>query len=197
MPSADTIDLLVVKSFFDAGRCRHLIEAIRRAEHSSAITYGKSDSGTVDERARKVRRATLDSQIVNQVAAQLREHVTSLREYFDIPVETIEEPQFLWYRPGDFFVAHQDGNTKLIQLESDRLRRISLTIFLNDQANDESPESYSGGALVFTDLFSGDRREMPGEAGKLVAFRSELTHEVTPIKHGERFAIVTWCRIVG
>jgi SM-20-related protein len=202
MPSADTIDLLVVKSFFDPGTCRHLIEAIRRAEHRSAITYGRSDSGTVDERTRKVRRATLDSHLVDQVTAQLREHLTSLREYFDIPVETIEEPQFLWYRPGDFFVAHQDGNTKLIQLESDRLRRISLSIFLNHQVNDgqaddESPESYSGGALVFTDRFTGERREMPGEAGKLVAFRSELTHEVTPIRHGERFAIVTWCRIVG
>jgi len=196
MARADTIDLHVVKNFFDVSTCRHLIEEIRRGEHNSALTYGKSD-GSVDERTRKVKCATLDSQIVDQVAAQLREHLTSLREYFDIPVETIEEPQFLWYRPGDFFVAHQDGNTKLIQLESDRLRRISLTIFLNDQANDESPKSYSGGALVFTDLFSGDRREMPGEAGKLVAFRSELTHEVTPIKHGERFAIVTWCRIVG
>jgi predicted 2-oxoglutarate/Fe(II)-dependent dioxygenase YbiX len=202
MPSADTIDLHVVRNFLDFSTCRNLIEAIRHGEHHRAITYGKSDSGTVDERTRKVKRATLDSQIVNQVAAQLREHLTSLREYFDIPVKTIEEPQFLWYRPGDFFVAHQDGNTKLIQLESDRLRRISLSIFLNHQvndgqANDVLPESYSGGSLVFTDRFTGERHEMPGEAGKLVAFRSELTHEVTPIRHGERFAIVTWCRIVG
>jgi SM-20-related protein len=197
MPSPDAIDLHVVRNFLDLSTCRNLIEAIRRGEHNSALTYGKSDGGTVDERTRKVKRATLDSHIVDQVAAQLREQLTSLREYFNIPVETIEEPQFLWYRPGDFFVAHQDGNTKLIQLESDRLRRISLSIFLNDQANDESSESYSGGTLVFTDRFSGDRRELPGEAGKLVAFRSELTHEVTPIKHGERFVIVTWCRIMG
>src|SRR5580765_434360 len=161
MPSADTIDLHVVRNFLDFSTCRNLIEAIRHGEHRSALTYGKSDSGTVDERTRKVRRATLDSHIVDQVAAQLREHLTSLREYFDIPVETIEEPQFLWYRPGDFFVAHQDGNTKLIQLESDRLRRISLSIFLNDQANDELSESYSGGSLVFTDPLTGERREMP------------------------------------
>ena len=197
MPSADTIDLHVVRNFFDLGTCRNLIEAIRRGEHNSALTYGQSDGGKVDERTRKVKRATLDSGVVDWVAAQLRDHLSSLQEYFDLPVKTIEEPQFLCYRPGDFFVAHQDGNTKLIQLESDRLRRISLSIFLNDQGNDELPESYSGGSLVFTDRFTGARREMPGETGKLVAFRSELTHEVTPIRHGERFAIVTWCRIVG
>ncbi len=202
MPSADPIDLQVVKNFFDLSTCRHLIEAIRRGEHNSALTYGQSDGGKVNERTRKVKRATLDSGVVEPVAAQLRDHLSSLQKYFDIPVKTIEEPQFLWYRPGDFFVAHQDGNTKLIQLESDRLRRISLSIFLNHQVtdgqgNDELPEGYSGGSLVFTDRFTGERRELSGEAGKLVAFRSELTHEVTPVRHGERFAIVTWCRIVG
>jgi predicted 2-oxoglutarate/Fe(II)-dependent dioxygenase YbiX len=72
-----------------------------------------------------------------------------------------------------------------------------LTIFLNEQAHDELPDSYSGGSLVFTDRLTGDRCEMRGQTGKLVAFRSELTHEVTPINRGERFAIVTWCRIVG
>jgi predicted 2-oxoglutarate/Fe(II)-dependent dioxygenase YbiX len=197
MPTAATIDLHVVDNFFDVNTCRRLIDEIRQAELSSALTYGKKDSGIVDARTRRVKRATLDSRIVDQVMAQLRGHLSSLREYFDIPLSNIEEPQFLWYGPGDFFVAHQDGNTKLIQLESDRLRRISLSIFLNDQSDDELPGSYSGGALVFTNRFTGERREMPGEAGKLVAFRSELTHEVTPIRHGERFAIVTWCRIVG
>lgn len=197
MPTADTIDLHVVNNFFDVNTCRHLIDEIRRAEHSSALTYGKRDSGVIDERTRKVKRATLDSELVDQVTAHLREHLTSLREYFGIPVSTIEEPQFLWYGPGDFFVAHQDGNTKLIQLESDRLRRISLSIFLNAQSNEGSPDGYSGGSLLFTDRTTGGCREMTGETGKLVAFRSEVTHEVTPVKSGDRFAIVTWCRVVA
>ena len=95
-------------------------------------------------------------------------------------------------------MAHQDGNTKLTRLESDQLRRISLSIFLNKQDDEESTANcYSGGSLVFTDRATGDRRELRGETGKLVAFRSELTHEVTPIKSGDRFAIVTWCRIGG
>ena len=33
-----------------------------------------------------------------------------------------------------------------------------------------------------------------GEPGTLVAFRSETTHEVTPVTHGERYSIVSWFR---
>ena len=32
------------------------------------------------------------------------------------------------------------------------------------------------------------------EPGTLVAFRSETTHEVTPVTHGERFSIASWYR---
>ena len=194
---ADSFDLYVVSNFFDVGTCQVLMDEIRQVETGSALTFGHGDSGRVDEGTRKVRYASMNSRTVNRVMSRLHEHLPRLRDYFDIPLSTIEEPQFLWYGPGDFFVAHQDGNTKLIQLESDRLRRISLSIFLNEELDDDSPGSYAGGSLVFTDRITGDRCEVRGETGKLVAFRSELTHEVTPIKRGNRFAIVTWCQIVG
>jgi SM-20-related protein len=31
-----------------------------------------------------------------------------------------------------------------------------------------------------------------GETGALIAFPSEMLHEVTPITRGERFTIVSW-----
>jgi predicted 2-oxoglutarate/Fe(II)-dependent dioxygenase YbiX len=197
MSRDNRFDLHVVEEFFDRSTCRRLIEEIRREETSAALTYGKGVSGVVDERTRKVSRAAVSSALMSEVTTRLVEYLPRLRDHFDLPVSTIEEPQFLWYRPGSFFVAHQDGNTKLIQLESDRLRRISLSVFLNQQDEAGSPNCYSGGSLVFTDRMTGDRCDMQGETGKLVAFRSELTHEVTPIESGDRFAIVTWCRIVG
>jgi predicted 2-oxoglutarate/Fe(II)-dependent dioxygenase YbiX len=190
-------DLHAVERFFDVGACRRLIDEIRRAETSTALTFGKSNSGSVDERARKVRSATLDSPTVAEVTARLLDYLPHLRDHFGFPLSTIEEPQFLWYGPGDFFVAHQDGNTKLIQLESDRLRRVSLSIFLNQQSSEDLPDSYTGGSLVFTDHATGNRCDVQGETGKLVAFRSELTHEVTPIKSGDRFAVVTWCQVMA
>jgi len=40
---------------------------------------------------------------------------------------------------------------------------------------------------------SGDSRVVVrGEAGTLVAFPSETTHEVTPVTSGERFSIASW-----
>ena len=194
---ADTFDLHVFTEFFDAGTCRGLIDEIRGAETRSALTYGHANAGKVEEGTRKVKYASVGAQTIDRVVCRLREHLPLLRDHFDVPLSTIEEPQFLWYGPGDFFVAHQDGNTKLIQLESDRLRRISLSIFLNNQNDEESQDCYCGGSLVFNDRVNGGSCEVRGETGKLVAFRSELTHEVTPVKSGERFAIVTWFRIVA
>jgi SM-20-related protein len=191
----DLFDLHVVEKFFDVSTCRRLIDHIRRAETTSAVTYGKIDSGEVDERIRKVYRATISPSWMAEVTSRLLEYLPRLRDHFDIPLSTIEEPQFLWYGPGDFFVAHQDGNTRLVQLESDRLRRVSLSIFLNREGEDESPGAYAGGSLVFIDRTRADQLIVRGETGKLVAFRSELTHEVTPVTCGDRFAIVTWCRI--
>ena len=196
VPTNGKFDLCVIENFFDQPTCRRLINEICQARSVAALTFGRDESGEVDQRARKVRSAQLNAQTVNHVKSVLVDHLPRLREHFDIPVCTVEEPQFLWYRTGDFFVAHQDGNTKMIQLESDRLRRISLSVFLNEEGEGK-PAGYTGGSLIFTDLLTGDRCLVRGETGKLVAFRSELTHEVKPVKHGERFAVVTWCRIVG
>jgi SM-20-related protein len=195
--TANSFDLYLIEKFFDVDACRGLIDEIRSAANSTGLIYAQDDAGEVNEHTRKVRRATLNSETVAGVTSRLLNHLPRLRDHFALPLSSFEEPQFLWYGPGDFFVAHQDGNTKLIQLESDRLRRISLSIFLNQQGEDASPDCYSGGSLVFSDHATGDRRVMQGEIGKLVAFRSELTHEVTPVKSGERFAIVTWCRIMA
>lgn len=190
-------DLHVVEKFFDESSCRSLVNEIRESGNSTAVVFGKSESGEFDERTRRVKRATVNNRAMAEVLSRLNGYLPQLRDYFGLPLGTVEEPQFLWYRPGDFFVAHQDGNTKLIQLESDRLRRVSVSIFLNRQSEGESAGCYDGGSLVFTDRTTDDRRVIRGETGKLVAFRSELTHEVTPVNQGDRFAIVTWYRIVA
>ena len=52
-----------------------------------------------------------------------------IEEYFKVSLSGCEDPQFLRYRVGDFFVAHQDGNTGLVRLDTDRSRRISVSIF--------------------------------------------------------------------
>jgi len=186
-------DLYIVKHFFEAEMCREIVNDMRRSTVEPALTYGKGEA-TVDQQVRRVSRITPSSDTILYVARRLEAHRLMLEQHFHIELGAYEEPQFLRYCVGDFFVAHQDGNTGLINLESDRTRRISITLFLNDQSAPERDDndSYSGGWLTFSDWRTGARQEVSGEAGMLIAFRSETTHEVTPIVHGERYAIVTW-----
>ncbi|HXT63327.1 MAG TPA: 2OG-Fe(II) oxygenase [Pyrinomonadaceae bacterium] len=168
-----------------------MIQEMRHAPVSAALTYGKGEA-TVDERVRRVRQVSISPASIRYVTGRLEENRESLEHHFGVKLGGCEPPQFLCYRLGDFFVAHQDGNTGLINLESDRTRRISITIFLNAQSIEEHNDNYCGGSLVFSDWRTGTRRELSGEAGMLVAFRSETTHEVTPVTHGERYVIVSW-----
>jgi len=115
----------------------------------------------------------------------------AVEKHFAVTLNECEEPQFLRYREGDFFVAHQDGNTGLLRLDTER-RLISTVIFLSRESQTPEPDSYCGGSLVFSDLRNSFH--MRAEPGTLVAFRSETTHEVTPVTHGERYSIASWYR---
>jgi len=190
-PSTD-FDLHLVSGFFDPGNCRELIAEMCRSPAGPAVTYGQGDAGSVNERVRKVERLMPARETIEHVTRRLVECREKVGEHFGINASDCEEPQFLRYRVGDFFVAHQDGNTGLILLDTDQSRRISISIFLNRQSEAPEPDAYCGGSLVFSDWRAGREFRLTGETGTLVAFRSETTHEVIPVTHGERYAIVSW-----
>jgi SM-20-related protein len=188
-------DLYTIRDFFDAEACAWLLEEMRRAAVGAATVYGRGEGGAVDERVRKVARLAPSVETVGRVRRRLSECREEVGRHFGMRLGACEEPQFLRYRVGDFFVAHQDGNTGMLRSEREQTRKISVVIFLNRQAEAPEAGAYGGGSLVFSDWRGGaGRRELPfsGEAGTLVAFRSETTHEVLPVTHGERFSVVSW-----
>ena len=185
-------DLYLVNNFFDVKTCRELIAEMRSSPASPAVTYGQGSSGEVDERVRRVARIQPSEKTMTRVTGRLMDHRERVAEHFGVSLSSCEEPQFLCYRTGDFFVAHQDGNTGLVSLDSDNSRRVSVSIFLNRQSDTAEEGSYGGGSLVFSDWRSNKSLELAGEAGTLVAFRSEITHEVIPVTRGERYSIVCW-----
>jgi len=192
-PTPDaSFNLHVVDAFFTVEVCRQLITELRRASSRPALTYGKGEFGSTDGQVRRTLQLVPSANTIQLVARRLSEYRQCLEQHFGVRLDGNEEPQFLCYRLGDFFVAHQDGNTGLVQLKSDAWRRISVTIFLNQESATPGAETYSGGSLVFSDWRTDARLTVAGEAGKLVAFPSETTHEVEPVTHGERYSIVTW-----
>ena len=114
-------------------------------------------------------------------------------EHFGLALKQLEEPQFLRYEAGDYFVAHQDGNTGLLRSEREE-RKVSAVVFLNSQSETPGPDAYGGGSLLFHPRGASEPFRLTAEAGILVAFRAETTHEVEPVTHGERFTIASWYR---
>lgn len=197
MQLSPAYDLLVESHFLSESECKNIIDEASRNAFKPATVYGSSESGAIDERVRKTSRLTVSPETVESLNQRLLEFKSTVEAHFQISLRDCEEPQFLRYDVGDFFVAHQDGNTGMIRLASDAERRISFSLFLNEQSQDAKPGTYSGGSLKFSDYRKPppDREFcMPVETGLLVAFRSELTHEVTPITRGQRYSIVSWYR---
>jgi predicted 2-oxoglutarate/Fe(II)-dependent dioxygenase YbiX len=119
--------------------------------------------------------------------------MSAVEEHFGVGLKELEEPQFLRYETDDFFVAHQDGNTGMLRSERED-RKVSAVVFLNAQSETPGPDAYGGGSLVFHPRGASEAVRPTAEAGTLVAFRAETTHEVEPVTHGERFTIASWYR---
>ncbi len=182
------MDLFSVAIFSEDAR-EQLLNDLRRSSGDAATVYGRAAAGAVDSLVRRTTRLVPSVEALAVVNAALSAVQEQLSEHFGVTLASFEEPQFLRYREGDYFVAHQDGNTPIIRDDS-RHRRVSVIVFLS------KPSDYEGGALVF----HGDYRQphlrvaAPCEAGSLLAFPSALTHEVTPLTAGERYTIVSWYR---
>jgi predicted 2-oxoglutarate/Fe(II)-dependent dioxygenase YbiX len=112
-----------------------------------------------------------------------------------MPLEGCETPGFLIYEAGSFFAAHRDTGPD--DPPEMRRRQISAVVFLNRQFAQPSQHGYTGGTLRFHGLLDGPRWEgcplpFDGEPGMLVAFPSDVLHEVQLVSAGRRFTLVTW-----
>ena len=190
-------DLFVIKDFLEPHTCQEIVAEMRASQADAATVYGRTTSGVVDQGVRQTLRIRPAATTVDLVMQRFLACKQTLEQHFARTLAECEDPQFLRYREGDFFVAHQDGNTGLLRLDTER-RLVSLVVFLSRESETPEPDAYCGGSLVFTNLRPGPsdlkKFHLPGEPGVLVAFRSETTHEVTPVTHNERYSIVSWFR---
>lgn len=191
--TSSSLDLLVERSFLDAPTLAEVLAAVRASHGRPATVYGLGDSGDVDARVRRTTRLSPPPEVEELVRRLLLSRMSAVEEQFGSGVRELEEPQFLRYEAGDYFVAHQDGNTGLLRSEREE-RKVSAVVFLNSRSETRGPDVYGGGALVFHPRDASEPFRPAAEAGTLVAFRAETTHEVEPVTHGERFTIAAWYR---
>lgn len=187
------IDLLEIENFLDDATRADLVAELDAA-HGAPATVLSADAGGRMDAARRTTRVAVSPETRARVRARLMERRAQLEAHFGIAVTECEEPQFLRYETGDYFVAHQDGNTPMVWDDS-RFRRISAVVFLSRKSDEPAPDTYGGGSLLFHGPYPTNERVAAGaQPGSLVTFRAETTHEVTPVTHGVRYTIATWFR---
>jgi SM-20-related protein len=203
MPGASffaKLGVLIVPGFLRPADCAQVIDEMRAAPQRNAplSVRGRADD-VVDTRQRRSARADVSSttaaSVVNRFLAIKPEIERFFRSSF---ADTVEVPKFLIYGPGDFFIPHRDVK----DIDEGLLpriitaRRINLIVNLNRAAEPPGADEYSGAALTLYGLIDEPQWRTYGfsvttDPGTLVAFRSEVLHEVAPIVDGERYCIVS------
>lgn len=195
MPSADffrNFNLFILKEFLDRACCESLLSEFRKRPASkSQLTRG------LDEDVRRSQEIDLRESVGPSIRAGLRELKPKVESHFDLKLHDCEHPQFLSYGVGDFFRPHSDGSASPDAAEYLRRRRVSVVVFLNDRRNDNHENDFDGGDLVLYGLMKEPEWVNCGlpvapEAGLLIAFPSDIEHEVRPVTAGRRFSIASW-----
>jgi SM-20-related protein len=186
------IDLHTINDFLD----RETLDLLAAELRESAAAASTVLAGGVHSTVRRSKRVSVSPETLASVRSRLMARKDELEARFGVSLSECEDPQFLRYEEGDFFVPHQDGNTPMVYDDS-RFRRVSAVVFVTPRGDEPAPGTYGGGELVFHGHYTTApnlRVSADAEPGTLVAFRSETTHEVTPVTHGERYTVVTWFR---
>jgi predicted 2-oxoglutarate/Fe(II)-dependent dioxygenase YbiX len=184
-------NLFIAQNFLDIDVCREL-----RAEAEQSVTAPAEvtkTTGRVDISMRQTSRLSFSADTEELINAYLRQLKPQLEKYYDVQLSGFEKFQFLLYCKGDFYKRHADRNDKPESPDYIKARRISVVVFLSNENQTEQPDSYTGGTLVVWN--SGIQKtplRIEGEVGKLIAFPSDLMHEVEPVRSGKRYSIVNW-----
>lgn len=187
------MDLLLIPALLTPQHCADWRGQLDQSAAAPAAVLDTSYGGRIAPQIRRVARLQPPEALQSQALALLLSLQPQLQAHFGQQLGRCEAPQFLRYETGDFFVAHQDGNTPLLR-DASLSRRVSLVLLLNDAAELPQADCYGGGELVFHPRYgssdSPSRHALP--AGSLIAFRAETTHEVLPVTHGRRYSIASW-----
>jgi SM-20-related protein len=191
-PLGETI--FVKRNFVDETTCAAWGAAVGAGAQSPATVANTRGNSVVDPRTRRTRCASVDREIYGVVQDRFKELMPELQQYFRVALSRIQDPQFLRYCRGDFFRPHRDDSIVEAHGHDLRSRRVSAVLFLNRQTRLSEPGSYCGGSLLLYMPKSGQPPyiEVRGHTGLLIAFKSDVLHEVRPVTEGERYTVVTW-----
>jgi predicted 2-oxoglutarate/Fe(II)-dependent dioxygenase YbiX len=170
------LNFLAIEHFLDGAACARIRAGMESARSQSAQI---GVEGALDERQRRSRVVAVSPDLHAEVADRLPAVRDRAAAHFGVRLAETEGPQFLRYRPGDFFIRHMDRDR-----DGGNRRQVSFIAFVNSD--------FEGGALKFGGLENGVELTLPPADGLLIGFRSDWIHAVEPVTRGERCTIVGW-----
>jgi predicted 2-oxoglutarate/Fe(II)-dependent dioxygenase YbiX len=183
------------RGFLSPDLCDQIRVEANQAKYRPAEIV-RQGSVVFDSTVRHTKMVKLSSATQSLIRKGFQEIKAELEAHFTERLTDCETPGVLQYKEGDFFKIHKDRDyddeSTVIQK-----RLISVVVFLNSQVKSPGPEGFCGGSLNFFGLANSPAWQkygfpLAGETGLLVAFRSNIPHEVTTVTSGERYTAVTW-----
>jgi predicted 2-oxoglutarate/Fe(II)-dependent dioxygenase YbiX len=174
-------DLFVVGGAFVArDLCRRIVHEVERDAWWQWGEVNHGGRSHLDLELRSVQVCPVVPSCETVVAGRLLAIARGLVPTFG-RINSIEGPNLLRYRPGDFVGPHPDENPRTRV----RPRKVTVVAFLNDRG-------FGGGVLSLRR--PGGRRtvHIAPRAGRFVAFPSDTVHAVSRTTGGNRYALVAW-----
>jgi predicted 2-oxoglutarate/Fe(II)-dependent dioxygenase YbiX len=193
------LGLFVRNDFLSPDTCAQIRTEMCTSETWKALIYrGETGEGILDEGVRKSLRVRVQESTITTVREQMRAIKPSVEQHFQMSLGDCDPPNFLSYGEGAYFKPHLDASGH----PDISYRQVSLVVFLNACTKEPAENCYGGGSLTFYGLMKGPKWEdcafsLEADMGSLLAFRSDILHEVQPVTFGQRFSIVSWFQSVG
>lgn len=188
--------LFVKTDFLHSGECAEITAQMREAAPCKALIAKKNgEEDTLDESRRRVLCVSVEKSLANLVKTRLLRVKPGIEAHFRLPLTDCQGPNFLRYDVNAFYKCHRDAD---FDAPPDVIhRKISAVIFLNASSKEAAADGYTGGELTFYGLLPGAQWEkcafsFEAAAGLLIAFPSNMAHEVQPVTSGQRFTIACW-----
>ena len=192
------LGVFVREHFLDADECAALRAEMRTSPCTAASVAYPDRPESIDPGLRKTGLIRVAPPTRAAMVRRLLALKPAIECHFKVALaDVIEPPKFLIYRDGDYFGPHMDRRAPhpdAAPLFSSR--RVNMIVYLNGESPTPGPDVYDGAALTLYGLIDRPawRRygfAITGRPGLLIAFPSDVVHEVTPIVRGERYNIVS------
>jgi predicted 2-oxoglutarate/Fe(II)-dependent dioxygenase YbiX len=174
-----TAAVLTMPGFYDPVACAKIRRAMDHAHASPAEIC--AEGFRIDREARRAFDVEISDDVLEEMQRAMNTILPEVGRFFGISLSRDEGPGFVRYISGGFYGRHCDV---VPDWDTEFPRRISIVLVLSSAGTE-----CEGGTLR---LYRPDPFDILPRAGTLVAFPSQVPHEVLPVTDGVRDVVVDW-----